>query len=430
MGPQKIFLLFLAIVTSLFCMFFLSCFNPEPPKKNIAPTPQKIPQPAPELTPPSPPPPVEAPDRVSAPTTWMRPLAIIKSGDNPLWFELGTERVGTKGPFQITAPDEASLTPFEPWPLARRITGMVFQEDRLIMGMNREGFLIALPRKDETIALYRIADEAYWGNYTIGSLFLFEGNPAALLYRDDFFVDPVSAPPSPRVFAPLKGNTHPVEIKVPAFAAFLPSEGWDIETLRQGRDGYWYYRGMQRASSQFKRLYFRTSDLSLPGESVSVSAFRNAALPLSLDKAPPLLRLVLDKVFSLSGLDKGNVAAIISPEFSYARSFAEDRSFSGEQEHLVELSGYYLHTGDRGAQALVILPDGRGIFGKAPDNGEDSSLEPITLPSLPEGFIYTRIGLSGKTLIAAWEEQQDVSVGAAGLMILMIGTRDREVSDK
>lgn len=428
MKLQKIFLFFLSMIAFLSCMFFLSCFNQESPQKNLPPTVQETPQTMPESAPPPPPsapiPSPEAPDKVTDTISWMRPLAIIKSGNNPLWFELGPEKAGTKGPFLINTPDEASLTPFEPWPLARRITGMVFQEDRLIMGMNREGFLIAQPWKDESIALYRIADEVYWDNYTISSLFLFEGNPVALLYRDDFFVDPVAAPPSPRLFAPLKGTTHPVGIEVPAFAPFLPAEGWDVEALRQGRDGYWYYRGIQRARSPFKRLYFRTTDLSLPGEPVSVSAFRNSALPLSLDKAPPVLGRVLDKVFSLSGQDMVNVAFINSPEFPYTRSFARDTSFSGDQEHLMELSGYYLHKGDNDAQALVILPDGRGIFGKAQGNGEVSSLEPITLPSLSEGFIYTRIGLSGKTLIAAWEEQQEVSVGAAGLMILMLGTRD------
>jgi hypothetical protein len=294
---------------------------------------------------------------------------------------------------------------------------MVFQEDRLVMAMNREGFLIALPWNTKDTALYRIADPGAWDNYTIGSLFLFEGNPAALLYRDDFFVDPVSAPPSHQVFAPLKGSAQPVGIKVPAFAPFLLSEGWELETLKEGRDGYWYYRVIQRLDRSAKPSYFRTSDLSLPGEPVSRSAFRNAALPLALDQAPPVLALVLDKVFTLNGPDRIPVAAIISPQFPYTRSFARGTSFSGAQDQLVELCGYYLPS-DSGGQALAILPDGRGMIGQA--QGNELNVKAITLPPLPEGFSYTGIGLSGQTLIASWEEQQDMNVGAAGLMIIRL----------
>ncbi|MDR2484910.1 MAG: hypothetical protein LBD55_05905 [Treponema sp.] len=412
---------FLPVVSFVIFALPLSCSNhtvsKQKPARFVSPPPQAAPA-AGQVPSPQPPPQAATPEAISAPSLGMPPLAIIKSGDNPLWFELGPEKAGTQGPFLINNPDEASLIPFEPWPLARFITGMVIQEDRLIMGMNREGFLIAMPWKDGGIALYRITDAAYWGNYTIGSLFLFEGNPAALLYRNVFFVDPLADPPAPRFFTPDKGNIRPVGIGIPAFEAFHPSAGWDIEALRQGQDGYWYYRGTQRPSmeSPHNSVYFRTSDLSLPGEAVSVSAFRNSALPISPDKAPPLLNRVLDKAFGLSGRNRTPVAAVISPQFPYTRYFAAAAALSSEGERLIELSGYYLNTGGGNARALVILPDGRGMSGET--QGDTSGLQAFTLPALPEGFVYTRVGSSGNTVIAAWEEQQDLNVGAAGLMIL------------
>ncbi|MDR1301733.1 MAG: hypothetical protein LBK43_04595 [Treponema sp.] len=354
------------------------------------------------------------PDAVSASTAWMHPWALIKSGNNPLWFELGAEGSGT--PVVIPSPAEASLKPFTPWPLAKCITGMVIREDRLTLAINREGFLIACPEQERGVALYRIADVPYWSNYTIGSVFLYKSEPAVLLYRNDFFVDPTAAPPDPRVLALVKGSTQPVALALPAFETFLPSDGWDVETLRQGQDGYWYYRGIQRSSSPVKNVYVRSTDLALPGEAVSVGAFRNSALPEPLDHAPPVLRFVLERVFGLSGQDQVTVAAIISPEFSSTRYFAKDAALSGNPEHLVELTGYYIHT-STGSHALAILPDGRGMVGDS-RSLEAGKIMAFSCPPLPEGFVYTGIGLSGNSLIAAWEEQQGWNVGSAGLMII------------
>jgi hypothetical protein len=41
-----------------------------------------------------------------------------------------------------------------------------------------------------------------------------------------------------------------------------------------------------------------------------------------------------------------------------------------------------------------------------------------SLPPLPEGFIYTGIGMAGNNLFACWEEQVDYSIGAAGFMVI------------
>lgn len=403
--------------TLLIALVPLSCSNQTPP----AP-------PAPESGNPMPPssesleknsePLEKSPDTVSAPSLWMRPMGIIKSGAYPLWFELGPEREGRAGPFLIPRPEEASLSPFEPWPLARRITGMLFQEDRLVMTMNREGFLLGIPWQERDIALYPIRDSGYWDDYTVGALFLFEGKPAAMLYQNDFFADPQADPPEKQFFAPQKGSTRPVELIIPAFAPFLPAEGRKLDALREGRDGSWYYRGLQNLRGSRKLLYFRTEDLSLPGKPVSLGAFRNAALPRPLNQAPLVLAGTLEKVFALTGRDRTPMAFINSPQFPAPRAFAGNTGLSGEQDALVELSGYYLPQDAGGARALVILPDGRGIRGSDPGNG--LAFEEITLPPLPEGFVYTGIGLVGTTLIASWEEQQDMNVGAAGLMILRL----------
>ncbi len=52
--------------------------------------------------------------------------------------------------------------------------------------------------------------------------------------------------------------------------------------------------------------------------------------------------------------------------------------------------------------------------------GEPASHYPLTLPELPEGFVYTGIAVSDQTLIASWEEQENFYIGASGFMALKL----------
>jgi hypothetical protein len=42
------------------------------------------------------------------------------------------------------------------------------------------------------------------------------------------------------------------------------------------------------------------------------------------------------------------------------------------------------------------------------------------LPPLPENFVYTQVNRLGDLTIAAWEEQEDYSIGAAGFMVIRL----------
>jgi hypothetical protein len=345
-----------------------------------------------------------------------RPLAILKAGANPLWFELAEG-----GPRLINSPGEAVLGSFIPWPLARHIRGMLPVEGGLVMAVNRDGFLEAAARGAEgpEAALYRSADPGIWGTYSTVSLFLYEGTPAVLLCRDDFFSDSPAPLPSPRVYLAERG-LRPRGLDLPFFADLRAEEGWDVEALRYGADRLWYCRAMKKNSAEPAIVFLRGADLARRGEAATVSAFRGAARPETPEAAPPLLRRVLEEVFSYGE----GTAVIISGDFPGPRYFARPSGNRAAEDGLA-LNGYYC--GGLHGFALALLPDGRGCYAAETPAGTGGAGKPegaetvsFSLPSLPERYVYTGIGLCGEALFASWEEQEGHGIGAAGFMVMTL----------
>ncbi|MDR2739700.1 MAG: hypothetical protein LBB68_07705, partial [Treponema sp.] len=266
------------------------------------------------------------------------PLALLQSGEHPLWFELGEN-----GPTLIASPEEASLNPFIPWPLSIRAAGILISEDRIILGVNREGFLVFVPwagAEDAGIALYRIDNSPYWKNYSVESLFFFDDTPAAMIYRNDYFIDTGLPPPSPRVWG-LKTGAGMEELDIPAFADLPPEDGWDLEDLQEGPDGRWYYRAIQKGKTGKGVGYFRTVDLSLGGEPSSQGALQNASQPRPPEQAPAPLRQILETALSLGGADGAGIAGIAAPEFPSLRYYALPPVMNTIRDNLLIYPGYY-----------------------------------------------------------------------------------------
>jgi hypothetical protein len=376
----------------LVLLLLISCAKP--------PLPEEPPVPAVENGPPAP-----------------RPWALIEAGENPLWFELGPG-----GPRQIPSPGDASLMPFSPWTLARNITAMLAEDDQLVMAVNRDGFLVWAPGPEGRLSLFYLPGED-WDAYTQAALFAFQKEWAVLLYRDDFFIDSAAALPNPRVWGISRKDGPPEAREIPAFAAFPPEEGWDLDMLRLGRDGFWYYRGVKKSGPDREIRYRRTPDLALPGEPSSAGVFREAVTPYTKREASPLLRAVLDEVSRLGDAGTAQTAAVVSPGLPAPRYYAAGAPL---EESLVELAAYLegpdgaALTGDSSdGFALVIRPDGRGVWGEASPRDEPPyRIRPFALPPLPEGFAYTRVGVNSAAVIAAWEEQENWQVGAAGFLVI------------
>jgi hypothetical protein len=342
----------------------------------------------------------------TAPPPKEKPLAVVRTGARPFWFELAAG-----GPRLIASPQHASLEPFIPWKLSRYIAGFLALDGALAAAVNQEGLMVFEHGEGGMIAVYYYRNPA-WTLYSVASVFRLDGAPAALLARDTVFTELELPPPDPAFWAFDGGAMRSF---TPALlAGFPPAAGWEAENLfRDGVSGSWYCRLIRRngAADNPAELFLMAADIDGTAEQVNGAAFLEAARPRETGAAPALLARALETAGTLAG--KPCTFTSVSPEWSAPRVFG-----TGIEDNITELLG--AHAYYREGTALVLLPDGRGIVERDGYSGR------FALPQLPENYVYTAAGLApraentGLTLIAAWEEQKDWNVGAAGFMMLEI----------
>jgi len=331
-----------------------------------------------------------------------RPLAVLQTGEYPLWFQFTDD-----GPVLIEAIEDACFSAaFIPWPFARYISFILARDNEIMMTVNRGGFMCLSPwrsgkQENDGIGMYYLGGGEYWQPYTTGGFFLLgeSREPLAFLYRDDRFVDSDQPVPPARLWTFDLQAAAPYTAPMPALDAFPPEEGWNIDTLRYGPDANWYFRAVRKTEARPQINMLRTSDFAIPGEQVSLGAFQNSALPDPVSAAPDVLREMLGIVFSESGYSAANV---VSPEFQYTRLFAADPD-SGA------IAGFY-----SGAFFLAVSANGEAFYIET----GDMSARRFSLPDLPEGFVYTGIGMIDGAVFASWQEEEGYSIGAAGFMAL------------
>ena len=194
------------------------------------------------------------------------PMVILQAGEYPLWFTLTED-----GPLHIDSIEEAvNKNALIPWPYALHILYLTETDDGLIMTVNRDGFL-KIKRNDDGnngIALYRFSGGNYWKQFTVGGFVFYDGNPAALLYFDDLFIDNAASSQNAlasqfsRTWSFNMNSNIPYPVEIPILNLFPEDEGWVIETLRQGSGGYFYCKAVRKNSMRNEVKMFRVRDLS------------------------------------------------------------------------------------------------------------------------------------------------------------------------
>ena len=341
-------------------------------------------------------------------------LALLKTGENPIWFELTPD-----GPGLIEYPAAAALLPFTPWPHARFVAGMQIWNGFVVMAVNRDGFLVLGPAAETGTAardliMYRAASAGLWDPYTAESFFTWENKPALLLYRNDFFTEPAATPIRPQVFVLDSTSPVPLGIKVPALESFPPGGAWEAELVQRGPDGLWYYRMKEKGKAENETAYFRTGDLAEKGIKISPGEWRDSNQPEDPANAPMNLAVVLNRAASVLNLEGTIVIRTTSPDFEGMRFIragaAEAAAGAGTEPPAPAL--LYGYSSVIHQTALAVQSDGRGLYSR----GREASVRPFSLPLLPEGFVYTGIALLGNVLVASWEEQQEAGIAAAGFL--------------
>jgi hypothetical protein len=333
-------------------------------------------------------------------------LALLETGDNPLWFELGAD-----GPELIETPGAASLTDYSPWPHARRISGILAWGGFLVMAVNREGFLVLGSGTEAGEAfLYQISGRGFWDSYTVESFFIHNDRPAVLLYRNDFFIDPKAPSPKPQVYALDRSSPVPLAETVPALENFPPGGSWEAEHIHLGPDGLWYIRMREKGKAQNETSFFQTRDLSRAGTKITMGEWRNSNRPEN--PTASLEASALTVVLNRAGEQEAGCAALtVSPDFEAQRLFSLAKNSDGE--NLTPLYAYSRESSANAAAfAVAISPEGRGFY----SDGKET--KPFALPDLPEAFAYTGIALLEDILLASWEEQEAPAIGAAGFMVM------------
>ena len=240
------------LVTGLFLCFILSCNR----VLEEAPAPDPVPAPA------------------AAVWTGAAPLAILQTGEYPLWFQLTED-----GPAHIESIEDAINTAaFIPWPLALHVRFFLEREEELFLAVNRDGFMKLAPYSGSVtgIVMYRFSGGEFWRQYTVGGFVFYDDKPAALLYLDDRFLDTNAPLPRPYAWSFNMESNRPFPLDIPALQPYSPEEGWSVDTLRSF-GGLTYYRAIRKSGSRPAILMFRTENLNQAGEEIPIDVFYSSA---------------------------------------------------------------------------------------------------------------------------------------------------------
>jgi hypothetical protein len=325
----------------------------------------------------------------------------VKPSQTALYFEFDGGALR-----QISLPDMAALREMMPWPYAVHVTGMIYVEDSLVITVNRQGFYTIQPDKTNLLAVKKAALALSMPDAVMSRPFLYEKN-AAVFFNNSILDMEIGAEPEETALTPFilqDGIAKPVLI--PAFSPFLSEEGWEIINFSGSKDGALYFSAIKRDGNAPEIRHLRTKNLwaaeSL--EQISLEDVRAASGGVPFSEAPALLRELFNE---LPPAPKNVLRSIrvFSASFGGAALFA-----SGGGDEVEEWNGVYNEDG-----VALVVSSGGALFALDGAGGVRSS----TLPALPSGFVWTAAAQSGGALVAAWEERESWSVGAAGLAFLI-----------
>ncbi|MDR2375020.1 MAG: hypothetical protein LBD96_01125 [Treponema sp.] len=274
--------------------------------------------------------------------------------------------------------------------------------------------LVALLRPAETPLWFEVSAVPTAAAVSDGAALLPEGPRHIKSPAESELVPFTPWPLAPHVAATLAGGELLyLAVNRDSLLAIVPLEGGDLGLYRFAATDYW-------------ELY-TVGNLFLYGDMPALFFYRddNFTEPTAPPPAPPVLALdsppagtaagtaalVPLAIPALAGIAEGWETDILRQGTDGLWYYRELRRINGGRE-----LRYFRSPGLAWPGEEV----GAGTYrdAQAPGGPAEIPEERETLPPLPENFVYTHVNRLGNYVVAAWEEQEDYSIGAAGFMVL------------
>ena len=199
----------------------------------------------------------------------------------------------------------------------------------------------------------------------------------------------------------------------------IPREesGWEAVSIVPASEETWYFTWKKAAPEKIDFRYTRFDIPSWTEEEIDEERYLAMLRPTPGEKAPHGLVLIIEHLAEITGspISGGHVYDVwLRRPFPYR---AEQYRFGDDG---------VIDSGDAELHTLEAFAAGGEIFLLHDEllyRSQDGKIVLKRLPSLPDGFVYTRFAAGGEDFVlAAWEEQDFVLVGRAGLMFFPFGT--------
>lgn len=308
------------------------------------------------------------------------------------------------GIHKVSSPSEIPSTPFKPWTEAIRVSDVAIINSSPVLLINHLGIMTS-GSAGAPPALHK--DSMFTG-HTAAGLYRTEQGTAIRLYQNSFFSESKTntySSPCLALYDSIAGTFSPL-LRAEDFG--LDNTNQCVALDRIGSRWYASFKSETTSKVEFTYLEFEdfpkfednSSTLVHSGaRKISSETYQESVRPFPLSRAPEQLLELLSAIPESTSV---NIKL-------YSRSTKSVQKYTREG-NTVPVDGNAFVSEDRTA---VLFSDGTFLF--RPDNSS-SNRTILKLPSLSSGYVYTTFVLSGKTLLAAWEEQRFFETGRAGLL--------------
>ena len=327
--------------------------------------------------------------------------------EGPLWFVLSD---GDLVPVDKPSGTAEGLIP---WTDQERISGFFEGEGALVAAVNGYGFL-SFPLLEEGI---REPEKSYNPDIlrgrTLGRLFFREGRLSSQVYENTIFSE---EPADGQSFLFAEHDIAGQNIIPIAFPLQIQEEGWEGVDLIAGEHTWyiaWKKSDENRTEFRYHEHYISGDVLSVLDSASFFSYYRFRNMPAT---EPGLYKLLSPFLEMENRVYHFILSAPLNPEFRRYILGDELLLESGEADLIC--IPMFISSGS----ASALLPGEtiirwRTAGSHTPSPAREPGFQTLSLPALPEGFVYEHIWMNEKAAFVSWEERSFIFTGSSGVLI-------------